>query len=163
MINFIIDNQSLIKSYIVDIDETGEYSMEKLYINQNKMEKIFCIPQEFNYQLHKYYKDLKENELYLAIREDYVKYTFEEIPFNMKILKEVNNYLDSILRKGKCVDTSKSYWIILFSDSFYDYKGVRIYNYNELKHRYFTNELELVFLFDEKNRIKMVNIYSIIK
>jgi hypothetical protein len=162
MINFIIENQSLIKSYIVDIDEEREYNIEKLYINQNEMWKIFCIPREFNNQLHKYYKDLEENELYLTIRKDYVEYTLEEIPFNKEILKDVNGYLDSILRKGEKVDTSKSYWSILFSDSFYDYKGVLIYNHNKLIHTYFTKKLELVFLFDEQNRIRMVNICLLI-
>jgi chemotaxis regulatin CheY-phosphate phosphatase CheZ len=163
IINFIIDNQSLIKSYIADIDEKGEYDIKKLYINHNETGKIFCVPREFNNQLHKYYKDLKENELDLAIRKDYVIYTLEEIHFNREILKDVNSYLDSILRKGKTVDTSKYYWNVLFSDSFYDYKGVIIYNHNKLIHRYFTEELELVFLFDEQNRIRMVNICLIFK
>jgi hypothetical protein len=157
MINYIVENQSLIKSHLY---EEGEYDTKKSYINENEMWKFFCTPSGFHDQLRRYYTglNLEENELYLTIRTDFVKYTFEEIPFNREILKEVNSYLDSILRKGESVDTSKCYWSLVFSDSFYDYKGVTIFKQNHRTDIYFVKQLEIVFLFDKQNRITMVNI-----
>jgi hypothetical protein len=160
MLNFILDNQSLIKSHVehVEFEREEKYDVKKLYINQNEMWKIFSIPREFNNRLHKYYKNLNENELYLAIRRDFVKYTFEEPNINEYFLKRMNSYLDSILRKGENADTSTGYWSILFSDSFYDYKSVAIFYHKRLTDVNFIEKLEIVFLFDDKNRIKNVDI-----
>jgi hypothetical protein len=160
MINFIIENQSLIKSYM---DEDKEYDAKRLYINQNKIWNFFCTPPELYNQLRKYYGEMNENELYLAIRRDFVSYTLDDTIPNEVILKEMNYYLDSILREGESVATSKWYWSIVFSNSFYDYSSVTIfYNHSDLIYVPFTIQLELVFLFDEQNRIKMVNICLLI-
>jgi hypothetical protein len=156
MLNFILDNQSLIKSH-VEFEREEKYDVKKLYINQNEMGKIFCIPWELNNRLHKYYENLQYNELHLAIRKDFVKYTFEEPNINEYFFKRMNSYLDSILRKGENADTSIGYWSILFSDSFYDYKSVVIFCHNERRHDYFAETFEIVFLFDEQNRITAVN------
>jgi len=156
MLNFIVENQSLIKSYM-EVEEE-KYDAKKLCIIQNDMWKIFCTPPELNSQLRKYYKGLEGDELHLAIRKDFVKYTFEKKPFNEEILKRMNSYLDSILRKGESVNTSQSYWGILFSDSFYDYEGVVIYNHNKRRDISFAIQLEIVFLFDDQNKIKTINI-----
>jgi hypothetical protein len=160
MINFIIENQSLIKSYM-EIEEE-EYDTKKLYIIQNEMWKIFCTLPESNSQLRKYYRDLEENELYLAIRKDFVEYTFEKQYFDEVFFEKMNNYLDSILRKDTSVDSSKSYWGVLFSDSFYDYGGVMIYNHNNQRDKEYAIQLEIVFLFDDRNKIKMVNLCLLI-
>lgn len=157
MLNFILDNQSLIKSH-VEFEREEKYDVKKLYINQNEMGKIFCIPWELNNRLHKYYENLQYNELHLAIRKDFVKYTFEEPNINEYFFKRMNSYLDSILRKGENADTSIGYWSILFSDSFYDYKSVAIFYHKRLTDVNFIEKLEIVFLFDDKNRIKNVDI-----
>jgi hypothetical protein len=159
MINFIIENQSLIKSYITDI-ETRKKKIKKLYVIQNDMRKILCLPNEAENQLRKYYKkELNENELHLAIREDFVHYTLEEFDFDKNILNRLNSYIDAILRKGESIDTTKSYWSIWLSDSFYDYQSVTIF-FSTINDRkgWFYETLELVFLFDKKNKIKNVNI-----
>lgn len=162
MLNFIIENQSLINSYLAEVEEE-KYDAKKLYIIQNDKGKIFCKPPGLYSQLRKYYKEQEEIELELAIRKDFVKYTFEEKPFNEEILKRMNNCLDSILRKGESVNTSQSYWSILFSDSFYDYVGVVIYNHNNKRRDInFAIKLEIVFLFDDQNEIKNTNICLLI-
>jgi len=161
MINYILANDSLIKSYIEKREPLIPYVNKKLYINPNEKGKMFYTPKKMEEELHEYYKDLQGDELYLAVREDFVRYTLEEIPFDVELLKEMNNYLDFIVRKGKKLNTSKSYWEILISDSFFNYKSVTItpiikntrYNYTNL-----LENLEIVFLFDNLNNIKTVSI-----
>jgi len=198
--NFIIENKSLINSYIKELDNDAEsiimecaqridrwqkilsdsaleleiafmreieedvkmkiekYNIAKLYVIENKTDKIGWLIDE-NKQLQEYYKNMDYNTLDLTIRKDFDKYRREKIPFDAKILKGLNRYLDSIFRDGESIDTTKSYWAVLFSDSFYDYKSVIIYNHYELRYAAtFATKLEIVFLFDEQNRIKMVNL-----
>jgi hypothetical protein len=161
MMNFIIENKSLIKSYMKFIethDKTEEYDIKKLCIIQDEISKIAFLPPGADIELHTYYKNLKDNELSLKIREDLMKYDFEETPFDKEFLKRMNKYYDNILRKGKSVNTNKEYWGVLFTASFYDYKSAIMYNVYQLKNYYFIVRLEIVFLFDEENRIKTANI-----
>lgn len=202
MINFIIENKSLLSSYIIDLNkeskavnqeylrryaweinrdremmadsvleqeqvymkkfekaiENEEYGEERLYIIQNEMQKIICFPPDVNNQLQKYYPKMNADELYSAIRYDfYQKYSQEKIHSYNDILNKLNCYLDSIVRSGENIDTTKSYWAVLFSDSFYSYKSAMIYYHTDLRSRVFALKLEIIFLFDEKNRIKMVD------
>ena len=161
MINFIIENQSLIQPYMEVIEKeekTEKYDVTKLYVIPNKMWKIFCTPPDLYDELRGYYKFREYDELYLAIRRDFVKYTFEEKPFDEGIFKKLNNYLDFTLRKGESIDSTQSYWGILFTNSFFDYKSVIIYNHNKLRDINFAMRLEIVFLFDKQNKIKTIKI-----
>ncbi|MDL2312750.1 hypothetical protein LJC68_07740, partial [Bacteroidales bacterium OttesenSCG-928-B11] len=76
--------------------------------------------------------------------------------------ERMNAFLDSILRNGESVDRSKSFWAISFSDSFYEYNSALIYYCPNVRGRIIKILLEIVFLFDERNRIKMVDL-SIIR
>lgn len=159
MINYIVANDSLIKSYFEQQDPLIPYVKKKIDINQNKTGKMLYFPKNRENDLREYYKNLREIELGLAIIDDFVKYTSKEYSFDVKLLKEMNNYLDSIVRKGRRLNTSKSYWEISISDSFFNYSGVTIksiikntrYNYTNL-----LENLEIVFLFDNQNKIQEV-------
>lgn len=157
MLEFVIENQSLIDSFL--LEEGQKYEEEKLYINENETWKISCRPQDINSQLCEYYKGLGENELDSVIRKDFVNYTFEDISFDKEIFKKMNMYLDSVLRKGESVDTTKSYWRLNFSDSFYDYSSITLFfsTVNDRK-GWFGIQVEIVFLFDNQNKIKTTNI-----
>ncbi len=157
MLKFVIENQSLIETSF--LEEGQKYEVEKLHIDENKTWKLLCKPQDFNSQLHKYYKDLDSNELDLAIRKDFLNYAFEEVLADKGILKEMNIYLDSVLQKREIVDTTKSYWELNFSDSFYDYSSIILFlsTANDRK-GWFGIRIEIVFLFDEQNKIKTTNI-----
>lgn len=158
IIKYINENHALIKSNIKNKEEQKKYNPKKLWINENDLWKIKFLPTSTHSELQKYFNGLEGDELYLAIRKDYVLYTVKkDTVYNKKLLKEMNFYLDSVLRKGKRVDTCNSHWIIVFSDFYYNYTSIYFIFKKDGNTGYLLgNYLQFIFLFDDQNKIKEV-------
>lgn len=164
IINFIIENKSLIESQmkIIENEENATFQNYKqgieMLIKQFEMDTIWQIQNSHLPILVSQIKNM-QSVTYDKTKLCIIKYKNQNNSnFDDELIQKLNEYLDSKLRENELIDTTKSFWSISLTNLFPQKKSATITYHSEIINEGFFIALVIDFLFDENNRIENVNI-----